>query len=318
MAYDPMEGFQIGQAIGKGKKSALSRSSDYMGELFKTRDAKDDSRNIDKILKTELIKSSISSPKEKAMTDFYKEQTNFLKGNAQGSDPSDIQSISDESGMSPDDYIMKPTVTRYKGKTSVVNTPTLKDPLDPKATSEIGAFRRTSLNLKNNLGMLDQSGVSERMGPLLAGKYSASRMPGANAFLGLQSMTGDKGAQNFATFKAETDKVFQQFRKETTGAQAALKELGWLEPDYPSPTDPPDLYRQKANEAMKRLQEGENLLLDLYSQRGFRVGGLRQGSQNPLQQGIENSKPSDPRALYNQLRAQGVEKEEAKRQAGIK
>ena len=316
MAYDPMSGFQIGQSIGKSKRSALGNVTDALPGLAKSKSDRSDKLN-DALL-TELFKASIESPKDKAMSDYYRESTNYLKGGAGGNSPSNVQSISEEAGMSPDDYIMKPTVTRFKGKTSVVNTPALKDPLDAKSTDELGAFRTTRQNLKNNLDMMNQEGIKNRMGPLLAGKYSASRMPGSNAFLGIQTMGGDKGAANFATFKAETDKVFQQFRKATTGAQAALKELGWLEPDYPSPTDPPELYTQKANEAIKRLDEGENMLLDLYSQRGYRVGGLRSG-MNPIQQAASNqSGSSDPRTMYNQLRSQGVSPEEAKRQAGIK
>lgn len=274
MPYDPMEGFQVGQAIGKGKKSSLSRTSDYMSDLFKERDKEEG--GMDKLLKGELFKSMITSPKEQAMTDYYNASTKALGGQP---NPQDVSSIADQAGYSEEDYILNPTVTRYKGQMRVENAPQLKPPLDPKATSELGAFRRTRQNLNNNLGLINK-GVEQRMSPF---SYSASRLPGSTMVLRAQGMMGDKTANDFATFKAETDKVFQQFRKETTGAQAALKELGWLEPDYPMPSDPPDLYRQKAKEAMKRLEEGENLLLDLYSQRGFRVGEIRKG-MNPIQQ----------------------------------
>ena len=278
MPYDPMEGFQIGQAIGKSKRSSLSRTSDYMSDLSKERDK--EGGELDKLFKSELLKSMITSPKEQAMTDYYKASTKALGGQ---SNPQDVSSLASQAGYSEEDYILNPTVTRYKGQMKVENAPQLKPPLDPKSTTEIGAFRRTRQNLQNNLSMINP-GVEKRMSPF---SFSASRLPGSNMALKAQGMMGDKSANDFSTFKAETDKVFQQFRKETTGAQAALKELGWLEPDYPMPSDPPDLYRQKANEAMRRLEEGENLLLDLYSQRGFRVGELRQG-MNTIQQAASN------------------------------
>ena len=38
MAYDPMEGFQIGQSIGKSKRSAFGGTAEHMSELAKERD----------------------------------------------------------------------------------------------------------------------------------------------------------------------------------------------------------------------------------------------------------------------------------------
>ena len=38
MAYDPGQFFKSGQEVGKSKQSSLSRTSDYMSELFKKRD----------------------------------------------------------------------------------------------------------------------------------------------------------------------------------------------------------------------------------------------------------------------------------------
>src|SRR3990167_6169379 len=38
MAYDPMQGFQIGQAIGKSKRSAYGGTAEYISDLIKERD----------------------------------------------------------------------------------------------------------------------------------------------------------------------------------------------------------------------------------------------------------------------------------------
>ena len=268
-----MDAFNIGRQVGKSKRSTFGMTSDTLLDQFNK--SNESNREIQKLMAVEKYKNTLESPKEQAMADYYRASADYLKGGQPASN--DLASLSQQSGFSEDDYILKPTINRFKGKTSVVNTPELKQPLDPKATAEIGSFRRTSQNLQNNLGMMT-SDIKGRMGPFRPGAMRGSL---GNTVTSVASMMGDKGAAQFATFKAETDKVFQQFRKETTGAQAALKELGWLEPDYPQATDPPEVYSSKANEALRRLKQGEELLLNLYSQRGFRVGDLRQG--NPLE-----------------------------------
>lgn len=218
--------------------------------------------------------------KDRAMTRYYDTQSDYLtSGSGYGQEPGDLDSIAQGLGVTAEDLQMEPTVTRFKGKASVTNTPKLKQPLDAKTTDEVSAFRSTRQNLINNMRLMTPE-VKKYMNPL---DPRAGRNPLGGFALKVQSSFGDKSANDFLTFKAETDKVFQQFRKVTTGAQAALKELGWLEPDYPMPNDPPDLYMQKANEAIKRIEEGERMLLDTYSQRGFRVGGMRGGmSANPF------------------------------------
>jgi hypothetical protein len=282
MAIDPFKAFEVGQSVGKSRRSAFGMTSDNIFEDFKKRQEED--RTLRKTLGGQMALKKFENElpmneKEKAQTEMYRSAADLNKRiGLDGSSNGSLESLASESGFDESDYIQNPTVTRYKGQMIVQNAPKLKDPLDSKSTAEIGSFRRTRQNLTNNLNLMNP-GVEKRMSPL---SYSASRMPGSNFLLKAQSMTGDTSATDFLTFKAETDKVFQQFRKETTGAQAALKELGWLEPDYPMPTDPPEVYKNKANEAIRRLQEGEELLLNLYSQRGFRVGDLRRGTANPL------------------------------------
>lgn len=45
MAFDPMQGFEVGQKIGASKKSSLNRTSDYMSDLTKERDKQDSKVN---------------------------------------------------------------------------------------------------------------------------------------------------------------------------------------------------------------------------------------------------------------------------------
>ena len=246
-------------------------------------DAFDEDQALRRQMRLERVKNE-PNEKDRAMTRYYNTQSDYMTQGAQsgsggGSDPSDLSSVASGLGVTEEDLLLDPAVTRYKGRASVTNVPKLKQPMDPKTTDEVTAFRSTRQNLINNMRLMTPE-VKKYMNPL---DPRSGRNPFGNFALKAQSSFGDQSANDFLTFKAETDKVFQQFRKVTTGAQAALKELGWLEPDYPMPNDPPDLYMQKANEAIKRIEEGEKLLLDTYSQRGFRVGGMRGGmTANPF------------------------------------
>jgi hypothetical protein len=78
---------------------------------------------------------------------------------------------------------------------------------------------------------------------------------------------------NWGTFKAETDKTFQVWKKYITGAQAALGELGWLAPDFPETTDNPTLYKKKATVAIQRMNELKALMKDTWSP-NYRMSGL--------------------------------------------
>jgi len=287
MGYDPLGYFQAGQKVGASKNAGFTKGTETVMDAFKAQSER--RGKFDDALALEKAKNNLPlNKKDQAQADYYNAQSNFLKNAGSSGQEADLQSIATQAGMSPEDYIQNPTVTRFRGKMQVENAPKLKDPLDAKSTNQIGLMRSTRQNLTNNLGLMKNKGVESRMSPF---SFGATRMPGSNMLLRSESMMGDKSANDFLTFKAETDKVFQQFRKETTGAQAALQELGWLEPDYPMPTDPPDVYRNKAMEALKRFEQGENMLLDLYSQRGYRVGDLRKG-MNPLQQASGNPKIS--------------------------
>lgn len=177
-------------------------------------------------------------------------------------------------GSNPEDFITKPELRSFKGVPTVVNAQEMKPILPQKSGSQIIDIRSLYQNLENNYNMLDEN-IKKRMSPL---NLSAYRGPLGNLAVKVQSMSGDKGAKEFSTFKAEVDKTFQKYRKDTTGAQAAMKELGWLAPDLPESTDPPDIFVSKTNEALARYAEGEQLLLDSFSQQGYRTGELRKGS----------------------------------------
>lgn len=178
-------------------------------------------------------------------------------------------------GTHPDDYITKPITRSLKGVPVTINVPELKPALPSDKRKPIDELSRLRLNLNSNLELLaENKGIEKYMSPA---DIRASRQGGLVSGIGslLLKVDPSKDAEAFSVFKAETDKVFQQFRKESTGAQAALAELGWLAPDFPEPNDPPAKYKAKAMEALKRIDDGMNLILDNASSQGFRTGELR-------------------------------------------
>lgn len=77
MPYSPFEGFQIGQKVGKANRSALGMESDSVLEQFNK--SGETNREIAKLMAVEKFKNTLESPKEKAMTDYYKAQTDFTR-----------------------------------------------------------------------------------------------------------------------------------------------------------------------------------------------------------------------------------------------
>ncbi len=92
MAFDPMQGFEVGQKIGASKKSSLNRTSDYMSELFKTRDAQETKSDtgIDKALKVAMVKNAFPSELQKSQVDLNQAKTAKLE------DPSANLSVSQQ------------------------------------------------------------------------------------------------------------------------------------------------------------------------------------------------------------------------------
>lgn len=178
-------------------------------------------------------------------------------------------------GVDPDDIVTTPEMRTFRGQPYQVNTPKLKPMLPPKEGGQIQSIRSMDQDMRRNLGMMTES-VQNQMNPL---DPRAAR-GGIGSFI-LKVQSGfDPSAKEYIDFKSQTDQMFQEFRKDVTGAQAALKELGWLAPDFPEPNDPPETYYQKAVTALNKMQEGEKLLLDFYGQQGYRVGEMRKNSLN--------------------------------------
>lgn len=216
------------------------------------------------------------SPQQKATLDKTTSEANLkdmqakaLKEFSEGMS----KNVIEQSGLPEEDFQQEPAQVTFMGVPQTIMVPKLKPAPEAKDVRDIVSFRSTVKNIQNNLGLMtpEVKSYMDPMNPL------ASRNSIADFLLKVQSNDSEAATQ-FKVFKAETDKLFQQFRKETTGAQAALKELGWLTPDFPEANDPPALYLAKSKEAMKRINEGEQLLIDALSQAGKRVSEIKSQS----------------------------------------
>lgn len=278
MAIDVMRNFYKGAALRSGLKDSGEAMGGNVMENFKTR------HEYEQKLGLEKAKSQMMSPKDVSMAKYYDESAKAISGGGMGTGASDIQGVANQAGMSPEDYVLNPTVNRFKGQTRVVNTPQLKQPMPESGALPLRGGRQSALGLVNNLGTMTPD-IKKEMGPVILGHLGAMKGKIGDLSLNLRSaLFNDKNAVKFASFKSQSDILFQNFRKFITGVQAAYPEIQMLTPDYPQPTDTPEVYTKKSMDLVNMADRIEQQVLDLESQRGYRTGDLRAGSlsNNPL------------------------------------
>lgn len=224
--------------------------------------------NLDNQLKQQKI--ATYSAKENLYNKMMKDE------DGGGSDPNSIlEKASKSSGFDKEDFIVNPITRMVAGVPHTAYVPELKKPLPASARTIIDQMNPVRLGLDQNLDFLSKHpSIEKYMSPSDIRSHKGSSWSGGLGNL-LLKLDPNKDPQDFAVFKAESDKIFQKFRKETTGAQAAMAELGWLAPDFPETSDNPKLYKSKAVEALKRIDEGYGLLLDNYSAQGYRTSDVR-------------------------------------------
>ena len=269
MPFDPFRGFKAASDVAS-----------------KVTNPYEEERKFQRQMQLESMKAGIQSPKDQAMTDYYKAQTDFLRGGGESSDDFSVDnlgSVAGSMGVSEEDLNLKPTVSRYKGRTKVTNVPELKPPMQEASSQLVRSGRTSSLGMVKNLQSMTPE-IQKKMGPVILGHVSAIKGGIGDTLLNLQSALGDRNAKDFATFKQSGDILFQQWRKFITGVQAAYPEIQILTPDYPQPTDTPEIYTEKAYKLLQQAQDIEDQVLSFESQRGYRTGDLRQGSlsNNPI------------------------------------
>ena len=75
----------------------------------------------------------------------------------------------------------------------------------------------------------------------------------------------------FAAFAAEVDKIFQIYRKVTTGAQASDKELARLLPLLPKVTDTPETFNRKSKATLESYKLKRDMMLSNMQKSGIDV-----------------------------------------------
>lgn len=247
--------------------------------------------NMDRGLLHLFQRSDLMNPKDTADIDLKKAQTDLYRNAATGGasllsgfgieagtkEPTPDEIVAGHAkqlGVDPSDLILKPQTRTMRGVPMIINVPELKPALGATETNNVQSLRKVASTLAANMKMIDPS-IEKKMSFLNLGAHRGGL---ANAVSKVNEMAGDKDEPKFATFKAEVDKAFQQYRKETTGAAAALAELGWIAPDLPEASDSKKRFVEKTITAIQRFAEGEKLLLDTYGQRGSRISELKKGS----------------------------------------
>jgi len=294
MSIDVTRGIRTGAALRSSVKDPFEAMTGSVMDAFEKK--RDIDFAIDKALAVERAKSSIMSPLDQAKIDLYKKQAeSYDKGDQEflGNPQNIIQQAASSSGRDPQDFRVKPVVTRYRGRARTSYVPEEK-PLPPeKFMDELIDNRVIRKDLQKNVDMMTP-GVKKFMNPLNPLANRGGFFGGTVVQLG--SMF-DKDLRDFAVFKAESDKVFQRYRKWVTGVQASFPELKWLVIDYPQPDDSPELYLRLANEAMSRMEQNENLFLDAVGGE-YRVSQLRSNNRADMASDATTSQSNDPLGLF--------------------
>lgn len=194
--------------------------------------------------------------------------------------------------FAPEDYMNKQIVRNVRGIPQIITVPELKPTLPPTMEKSYRGILNTELAIKQNLKMLDDDKTLEKyMSPFEIKAWKGGNPIGALGNILIKMNPKDA---NWSTFKAETDKAFQTFRKETTGAQAALAELGWLAPDYPEADDNPTQYKRKAAVALQRMAEAKEMLKASWGA-NYRISNLSKEKESKVE--LDTTDPRVKRAL---------------------
>lgn len=166
-------------------------------------------------------------------------------------------------GESPDDYLPQPKIRKVGSETKEIYIAEKKQKVPVKQLDDLRLLGINASDLARNLEVKKTKGIDT--GPSLLNR------PGTIADI-LGNITNKK---DLLSFKAEVDKAFQKYRKETTGVQAGYKELNWLAPDFPKVTDEDDVFIQKSEDAINTVKKNQEMFLDYLQDNGYAVEKLR-------------------------------------------
>ena len=102
MPYSPLEGFKIGQELGKAKKSTFGRVSGNLLDQFNKQT--ETGQKLGASMALEKYKAGVMSPKQQAETELAQEKTKAIKGGRSFGrlTPEDLAARKQKLGMPPD------------------------------------------------------------------------------------------------------------------------------------------------------------------------------------------------------------------------
>lgn len=145
-------------------------------------------------------------------------------------------------------------------------TPELKKQVSQKETTDLGDIDSTVSDLQKNIDNLKKFNINSGPG------YSTSGLPGADIYSQFTK------SPEFNTWKADTGRAFQKYRKWATGVAAGYPELRLLAPNFPKANDRPDVYISKSKSAMDDMNRNKTIMLDYLNKSGYRTGAFRNSS----------------------------------------
>jgi hypothetical protein len=163
----------------------------------------------------------------------------------------------------PEDIQMTPKTTVYKGIPKTTLVPELKKEVSQNELTTLGGISSTVSDLQKNIDTLNKYNITP--GPGL----STSGLPGADLY---SQFTKSK---EFNTWKADTGRTFQKYRKWATGVAAGYPELQLLAPTFPKASDTKENFISKSVSAMDDMNRNKEIVLDYLNKAGYRTGELR-------------------------------------------
>lgn len=147
--------------------------------------------------------------------------------------------------------------------------------LQPTQIAQISEFDNTVATWEYVRQMANE--MKDMLGPTKFSAYSGS----------FQDLAAQLKDPKFAGLKAEIDKAFQLYRKETTGAQASDKELQMLKPNLPQASDTAEAFFTKLENTIAGTKRARRYYLESFEKAAYDVSGFQEeetpaGENDPL------------------------------------
>lgn len=197
MAFDPMQGFQVGQAIGKSKKSAYGDTAQYMSDLSAQRDKEKTKTSPFELM---MLKQSFPSEKEQAQLKNIEAQTAWM--NKMSLNPDQEGLVLDSVGKSGPRYI--------NADARLKQASLLKQAADlPKLDRALGAVQSLKAQYERSLSPV-------------------SIKKGSNPFTGFIQKTAQGASQNIGSMSG-TNPELNRYKANKEGFASLISKGGFME-----------------------------------------------------------------------------------------